>query len=388
MKKKILIIDTFVWSHYKANLFNELYKLSSANNLIFNVIYIAQSEKRRNTIGNVDYNLHQYSYKILFNKNIEEINLFLKIIKLLKQILKLKPDVLILPGWNDVSYWFILFYCKAFGIKVGIDIDTTEADRKRNFFKENLKKIFLNLCNIALPKGSKSSYYLEKLGMKKESIFITPFTSDNDFISKKYLEFSDKKGKRKVSIGITKKYNMLYVGRFDKEKNVKIIIEAFHMALNIENKTKEWGIILVGDGYLTGEIKTLVNKFNLNDYVFFCGGKAWRDVYEFYALSDVFILPSISEPWGLVVNEAMLCGLPVIISDKAGSIDLVKSGGNGFIFNPLILKELVNIMLKFIRGEVDIEEMGECSRKIISEYTCNAAAQHMIDGLLYALKGK
>jgi len=103
---------------------------------------------------------------------------------------------------------------------------------------------------------------------------------------------------------------------------------------------------------------------------------------EFYALADVLVLPSFSEPWGLVVNEAMVCGLPVIVSNRAGaSFDLVKNGKNGFTFNPYDWKELAELMRKFTKGEVDIKEMGYNSKEIIREYTPEKAARQMLVGI-------
>ena len=165
------------------------------------------------------------------------------------------------------------------------------------------------------------------------------------------------------------------------EKNIKMLINTFCEVEKNKN-SKDWGLIIVGDGPQKEELLKLVNNLELKNDVFFIGAKSWKEVVDFYTISDVFILPSISEPWGLVVNEAMICGLPVIVSKRCGSYwDLVKEGINGFGFDPFNQKELEGIMLKFINNEVDMKKMGEESRNIIKDYTPENAAKQMLIGI-------
>ena len=110
--------------------------------------------------------------------------------------------------------------------------------------------------------------------------------------------------------------------------------------------------------------------------ILLAGYKQKEELPLFYALSDVFILPSISEAWGLVVNEAMASGLPIIISDRCGCYpDIVKEGINGYSFNPLNKNELLNIMKNIIEEKYDLEKMGQTSLKIIKDYTSENMAQ-------------
>jgi glycosyltransferase involved in cell wall biosynthesis len=217
--------------------------------------------------------------------------------------------------------------------------------------------------------------------MSEKNTFIRYQATDNETIEKIYLEKIRFREELKITYKINKKFNFIYVGRFSPEKNLKMLINSFYEVKKLEN-SKDWGIIIVGDGPQKEELFKLVNSLGLNNDVFFVGGKSWKEVVDFYTISDVFILPSISEPWGLVVNEAMICGLPVIVSKRCGSYwDLVKEGVNGFGFDPFNQKELEKIMLKFINNEVDIRKMGEESRNIIKDYTPENAAKQMFIGI-------
>ena len=383
---KIIIIHNILWSHYKAVVFSKLYELTKKENFDLKVIQIALNEKGRKKLGDLDLSIHNYPYKLLFNKSYEETNLFERVRRLINEIKDFNPDIVVVPGYFDIAYWFVLIYTKLNKKKIITGFDSTEYDHKRIWFKEKIKKIFIKLCDGVFCYGTKSREYVCKLGMRDDKVFIRFQATDNNTIEKIYLEKFKLKENLKNSYKIRKKYNFIYVGRLSPEKNVKLLIEAFYEINKFENVI-DWGLIIVGDGPQKEELMNLVNKLGLKDFIYFVGGKNWKEVIDFYALSDVFILPSISEPWGLVVNEAMICGLPVIVSKRCGSYwDLVKEGVNGFGFDPFNQKELVEIMLKFIKGDVDIRKMGEESKKIIKDYTPENAANQMFLGIKKVLK--
>ncbi|MGC8979482.1 glycosyltransferase family 4 protein [Caldisericum sp.] len=224
--------------------------------------------------------------------------------------------------------------------------------------------------------------------MIEDRIFIKCQATDNHTIENICLDYKIKREELKKQYGFNK-YNFIYVGRLSPEKNLITLLKAFDNIIKNEKESKDWGLIIVGDGPQRKELEEFVEKYNLKNYVFFVGGKSWKEVVEYYTLADVFILPSLSEPWGLVVNEAMICGLPVIVSKSAGSYwDLLKEGINGFGFDPLNQKELENIMLKFISGEVNMKKMGEASKEIIKEYTPENAARQMLKGIEKVLELK
>ena len=118
------------------------------------------------------------------------------------------------------------------------------------------------------------------------------------------------------------------------------------------------------------QIKSFINDNSLEDRVFLFGFVQQDEIVKYYVTSDVFILPSKSEPWGLVVNEALLCGLPVIVSDKCGSTpELVEEGKNGFTFNPESQDELELLMLRFIENKINVSDFSKYSIEIIKEHS-------------------
>jgi glycosyltransferase involved in cell wall biosynthesis len=138
-------------------------------------------------------------------------------------------------------------------------------------------------------------------------------------------------------------------------------------------------LVLIGDGPLKLELTQLIDELSLNECVLLPGFKQYEELPAYYGLSGAFIHSSKTEPWGLVVNEAMASGLPVIVSERCGcASDLVENGCNGFTFNPYDIDELAGLMLKVASDDCNREAMGQASREIISSWTPELFAENVL----------
>lgn len=380
---RILVIHNILWSHYKGTVFSRLYDLCKLHGYDFRVIQIAATENTRLNIGEIDYNLHAYPYHLLHNGSFSSISFFKKVMKFKQEISEYKPDLVVLPGYYDLSFWLLLLFLKLRKTPVILTLDSTFMDKSRVWYKEVLKRFFVAQCDAAFGYGTKSREYLIQLGMPEKSIFIRCQATDNQKITSIYNSVKINRKKYSHQFGY-KPFNFIYVGRLSQEKNVELLIKTFTALKLQEPLATDWGLIVVGDG----PIKSYLVKKRVPD-IYFTGGKNWEEVPVYYALADVLVLPSISEPWGLVVNEAMACGLPVIVSDRCGSAyDLVVNSTNGFIFNSLEGQDLFDKMTFFVTHPECIHEMGRRSNEIINEYTPENAAIQMCSGIRHVLIGR
>ena len=138
---------------------------------------------------------------------------------------------------------------------------------------------------------------------------------------------------------------------------------------------KDWGLILVGDGPEMQNIQKYIQTHKLEN-VFLPGFLDENELAKYYTYANVFVLPSISEPWGLVTNEAMAAGLPVIISQNCGCYpDLIEEGKNGFSFEPSKKDMLYNILKKITSKESNLKKMGQQSQKIIQPHNFKNVAE-------------
>ena len=356
---KITIVHNII-APYKIVLFNELAKLIP--NLY--VIFIAESESRRD--WKIDYSKIKFNYQLMFNGNIDNIGHFKMAQMTWKTLTQLDPHSLIICDYSKIFGWISLLWGKLHKSNLAFWLDSTIDDRKHYFPKEQIKKYFLKHFSLYLSPGVRTQEYLNYMGANNDRIENTGYAVDNTF----YIQEKDRLRKNDINRSVkdvkTKK-NFIYVGRISQEKNILLLLNAFK---NVTKNNQEWGLMILGDGPQKSMIEEFIEKNNLKDLVFLIGFVQQDEIVKYYLKSDVFVLPSKSEPWGLVVNEALLCELPVIISDRCGSgPELVVEGENGFTFDPSNQAELERIMADFIDGKIDFMEFGKKSFSIIQEHS-------------------
>jgi glycosyltransferase involved in cell wall biosynthesis len=379
MKPKVLLLHNIMWSHYKATVFSALHELIKADFDLF-VLQMALTEKQRKNLGELDLAYHQYPYKILFNSSMEEVSRFRKASAILRELIYHEYDIIIIPGYAYVMCWIALLYSILKRKFIIISFDSTEMDNPHPWYKEVLKKWFILLCDAAYTYGTKSKEYLIKLGMPPDVIFTRCQATHNEKIEELFKEFRSNRNQLVQDLGVCR-FNFIYVGRLSKEKNIETLLLAFNKVIKEHPLADHWGVIIVGSGPDKEQLQRIADDNNIPN-VYFVGGHSWTEVIKYYAISDVLVLPSLSEPWGLVVNEAMICRQPVLVSDRCGAAhDLVNNGENGFTFNPLDVEDLSNKLAYFLDNPKELERMGSNAMKIISGYTPRLAAEQMLNGL-------
>jgi len=205
---------------------------------------------------------------------------------------------------------------------------------------------------------------------------------DNAKLRQVYEQAQPSRKAKQAELGL-KPLNFVYIGRLAPEKNLTVLIESFHQAMQKAHNSAKWGLLLLGDGPEKEIIQAQIDRFDQQSSVKILPNQPWYRVPETLALADVLVLPSLSEPWGLVVNEAMACGMPVVVSDRCGCApDLVKNHQNGYVFNPLRPEELTNSLLHFIDGHADRQAMGRVSSEIIAHFTPDTVAREMLAGFV------
>ena len=163
---------------------------------------------------------------------------------------------------------------------------------------------------------------------------------------------------------------ILFLGKLIEKKRPMDLLRAYELLITNNQLPIIPSLVFVGDGALRPDLETYVKEHDLNG-VHFAGFKNQTEIPEYYAMADVFVLPSgPGETWGLVVNEAMCFGLPVIVSDMVGcGPDLVKDGENGYLFDLGDVEMLGNKLYGLVSNRDDIYRFGLMSTKKISGYT-------------------
>ena len=258
--------------------------------------------------------------------------------------------------------------------------------QKRDFprvpWKEGVKRALFKLFDAALVGGTPQVEYARELGFAPEVIFTGYDVVDNLFWQKQAALARRNGHGWRLKLGLPEKF-FVAVNRFIPKKNISGLIQAYSLYKSRAGD-QAWSLVICGGGPLEEEIRGLIAAVGLQSDILLPGYQNAEEMAVFYGLASAFIhTSSHAEQWGLVVNEAMASGLPVLVSEICGCAqDLVQNGVNGFTFDPLDLEGLARLMLKMSSGQVDLAAMGAASRRIIAAWTPEVFAR----GLLQAVE--
>lgn len=295
------------------------------------------------------------------------------------------PKVVAVPGWSGVAARAALYWCVKHHVPSIMLSDSTRDDHPRSGWKEEIKHRLVRIASAGFVSGSLAAGYLKDLGMARDRIFEGYDVVDNAHF------LSGSKIAQHKRLDLQRHYNLparyfLVCARFIWEKNLILLLQAYASYVSSVNSLLEqnsqshgepWSLVLVGDGPLKAEIVSLIAELRLSQHIVLPGFKQYPELPAFYGLAQALILPSVSETWGLVVNEAMAAGLPVLVSNRCGCVpDLVREGINGFTFNPFDRDQLTNLMLRLSshrtasnEPNVCLGSMGSASISIISNWS-------------------
>jgi len=304
---------------------------------------------------------------------------------------KINPHAVLISGYSTPDAWSALSWCRLRRRVAILMSDSKQDDMHRVVWKENLKRTLIHQFDGALCAGKPHRAYLELLGMKSDKIFEGYDAVDNDFFSR-----GAEKAKRNPTayrslpgLGVDTPY-FLASARFIKEKNLQGLLNAYgryrKRACENEKTQTPWRLVLLGDGVERGKLEHFVNYHNISG-VTFSGFRQIEELPIYYGLGRVFLHSARKDTWGLVVNEAMASGLPVLVSNRCGCVaDLVVEGENGYTFSPDNPTELAELMLRMSSSDVDLETMGESSRRRIRYWGLERFAGALEDALRVAMQ--
>lgn len=343
----------------------------------------------------------------------------------------LKPDAVAIAGWSLIDSQTCLDWCKKNRKKCLVMSETREADGKRVWWKERVKSYFISRFDGALVGGRSQRDYLVKLGMPAKNIQLGYNVVNNAFFAvetEKWqkLNRAQRDGQELfamcsagglmeggIKTGIRGEENLrcapmhadqlgvqnqeprskrdspyfLASNRFIERKNLGRLIEAYSIYSN--SKLDHWPLVLLGDGELKAELIAQCHALGLNviklapwdssltadscslitGTVYFPGFRQIQELPRFYSQAGCFIHPALEEPWGLVINEAMACGLPILSGRNVGAAEeLVHDSVNGWCFDAEHIEEMAECLAKVAGMRYDeLQSLSEASRRILEK---------------------
>lgn len=280
-----------------------------------------------------------------------------------KEIRENKPDVVILMSWMNMTWWFAILACFRYKIPFLYLTDANvQAEVHSSGWKRFLKRLLLEKCIFKLASGflcagTANKELYQFYGVSESKLVPFAYSWGYEAQLQAWEELEPQRQQLRAKQGIPDdSIVILYCGRLSEEKRPLDLIQAFQ---RLENKNKY--LAIVGDGNLRPNLEDYVARNGI-DSVSFLGFQNRSDINKFYATADVLVLPSQRETWGIVVNEALCFGLPVITSDQVGAArDLICNGENGFTYPAGDVGELTRRLQHII--ELPEEERIKCGMK-------------------------
>jgi glycosyltransferase involved in cell wall biosynthesis len=313
------------------------------------------------------------------NMEMERIDSAEAVQAVLEQLDKFRPDIVIagaiaFPGGAAAARWGVINKTP-----VVIFDDARLEDVQRAALVNYVKKsIYSTVSAVLIPAPSHDSTYMY-YGFSEDQIYYGLNCIDNRFFLADPASVSGM-----LQDGIRPRQYFLAVGRQISKKHMISLLHAFkHVADH--SAMKAWSLVFIGDGPDHGQLMADAGDL-MGDRVIFLPFMAQTALRRYFTDAGALVLPSLGETWGLVVNEAMASGLPVLVSDKCGcATTLVEDGVNGFVFNPEEQSAIENVLVTFAKLSPEKRsEMGDASSKIISDWGLDRFCRGMWNACVFA----
>lgn len=333
--------------------------------------------------------LDGYKYKFLKNYSLKPSESFFGQINfgIIKELFQHRYDAIWIHGYASFTNWLAFFGAKISRTPILLRGES-HLLTPRPVWRKAVKNILLRLLfkNISgfLVIGSLNKDYYKYYGVSQNKIFLVPYAVDDCFFKNQYKKWKSLNNEIRKELGVKKgEIIILYVGKIFGAKGPGAfdLLKAFEkLSSNSQSMAK---LVFVGDGKEKPLLEQYVADNNIRN-VIFAGFKNQTELPKYYSVADTLVLPSYSEQWGLVVNEAMYFGNAIIASKQVGAVyDLVRYGKNGYIFSAGDVAALTEIIYNLINNGNLLKVMQDNSLKIIDKWGLDSCVNGVLTALRY-----
>lgn len=296
---------------------------------------------------------------------------------IIRELQKGNFDAVWVHGHHYISDLLAMGAAKLWGIPIFMRCEShlqlQRSPLKRLLRKPILSLLYRKICAACLPIGTRNREFYLFHGVRRRHLFTVPYAVDNQFFRVTTREF------RKTPLDIKTKYDLpkekpllLFASKLTERKRPMDLLQAFH---RLRENGSDAALVFVGSGEEESKLRSYVREQGVPD-VYFLGFCNQSELPAIYAACDVFVLPSENEPWGLVINEVMCAGLPVVACQEIGAVkDLVISGRNGFTFSAGDIESLTIHLRVLVEDNALRTQMGQESLNIICDWDFEACVQ-------------
>jgi glycosyltransferase involved in cell wall biosynthesis len=305
---------------------------------------------------------------------------------LFRSLCRFRPDVVISGelGPRTVVAWL---YCTLMRVPLVVwSYHSRASGRAAGRMRSIWRRWLLGRARAVIGMGVQAREVLEGLGVPPARLFDAPNAHDVESCGKTLAGIDRELNHLSLGAGLGCRERIaVVVGRLVESKGIRPLLEAWSRLPS--DLRRGWTLLFVGSGPLEATVRRAAARAPAGE-IASVGAVAPQDVVEFYAGADVLVFPTLWEPWGLVVNEAQACGLPVICSKLAGCADdLVRPGENGWLVDPTDPAAMARTLAEALE-EPDLESLGTAGRSSVRNFGAERMAEGMRGAVSLALAGR
>ncbi|HEX6803123.1 MAG TPA: glycosyltransferase [Terriglobales bacterium] len=362
-----VVILTEIIAPYRIPVFNALARTAGID---LHVIFLSKTDTSMRQ-WRVYENEIKFSYEVLpgWRRRFGKYNVLLNY-RLGEALSQSRPGVIVCGGYNYLASWQAMRWARRHRVRFVLWSESTAQDsRSEHLLVESLKREFLKRCTGFVVPGHAAQEYLLRLRVPPPKIFMARNAVDLKLFSNSAEAISQQADRVRAELALPDRY-FLFVGRLVRAKGVLDLIEAY-ASLPAELRS-EIGLVYVGDGPLRSELEAAARDI-FPGLVHFAGFVDRDQLPAYYKLAECLVLPTHSDTWGMVINEAMACSLPVICTHVAGcAADLIKN--NGRLVAPGNVTQLAAAMREIANNSDLRLRMSRESQTLIQEFSPETCA--------------
>lgn len=361
---RVEIWHNALWSRYKGQVFSALHRLARARGQDVRFVQMAETERAREALGPVDLACHDYPYELLYRGAIERVPRWRSVPRFFWRGLTTRAAFVVIAGYAAPQDWAQLLGLILSRTPRGVFCDSTLGESRPGWLRARAKRFFFRRCRRIFCYGERARAMALHFGARPDTLVgdcqAAALPPGHDAAAIPRLRRPPPHPR------------LLYVGRLSPEKNGGTLLAAF-ARLRAERPDAELRIAGAGPARAEWERAAGVG-------VRFLGALDQAALTTEYLTATLLVLPSLVEPWGLVVNEALAHGCPVLVSDRCGCVPELVTPASGLTFDPRDEQDLLAAM----RTLTAASPSPQACLRTVAPFTPAAAAAHILDGILDA----